>query len=527
MIGILVPVLFAPGQLDLVVDEIRSNQDVLAYDISVSLPETGALIQASTGIRFLVVGGEGPLILDFDSVFTIDSVTSGDRSIAARLAGERLEVLHWGDPGDTLDLTIYYHGSPADGLFIQDNVHGERSAFADNWPNRAHHWFPSEDHPSDKAFATFAVEAPGGWSVVANGEFVGREETQNGRAIWRWQTTRQIPVYTMVIGAGEFTVTEMGTVDGKPQSLWTFRQDSAFAASGPLARVVDIAQRLTDLIGPFPYAKLAHVESSTRFGGMENSSAIFYAEGAYEGRRMGESVVAHEIAHQWFGDAVTEYDWHHIWLSEGFASYFGPLYYELAGEDSTFRAAIQMNKRVYMESDVVNRPVIDPAVESLFDLLNHNNYQKGSLILHMLRAEIGDSAFFSGVRRFYSEYRDSTVLSADLMAIMEDEAGRSLRWFFSQWLLQPGYPQIEVNWRYEGQDVYVSVTQTQSGDWGRYRFTLPIALEYEDGNTARAYVQVRRRENTFRLPSPRARPARVIFDPEGTLLAQIRETGNP
>ena len=379
--------------LAVVVDPIRPDQNVLHYHVSVEIPDSGTVIQGATTITWRIEGGAGPLVLDFDRVFTVDSVRSEGMDVRAAFRDDTtLHVDRWGNPGETREVTIYYHGSPADGLFIRDNVHGERTAFADNWPNRAHHWFPSEDHPGDKATASFAVTVPGGWRVVANGVLEAVDSIAGGRTRWWWRTERRIPVYTMVIGGGRMSVTEISRGGGPSHTVWTFPQDSAF--DGPFARAQRMLEEYTRLIGPFPYSKLAHVQSSTRFGGMENSSAIFYSEDGYARRSMGDGVVAHETAHQWFGDAVTEYDWHHLWLSEGFASYFNPVFFEVIGDHERFRTGLEASKRRYLNSPVVNRPVIDTAETNYFSLLNANNYPKGAWILHMLRREIGDDAFF-------------------------------------------------------------------------------------------------------------------------------------
>ena len=517
-----------PDPLAVVVDQIRPNHDMLEYRIAVSIPDSGSHIRGVTGIRALVAGQGGSLILDFDDAFTIDSIVpAGGTALEAQVRGGRLAVPSGGQQGDTVDVTIYYQGTPEDGLFIQRNAHGERAAFADNWPNRAHHWFPSEDHPSDKAYASFEIEVPAGWKAIANGNLQAVDRLPSGRSRWHWRTERRIPVYTMVVGAGPLTVTSVASPGGPDHTLWTFPQDSAFAVNGPFRRVDRMVREYTRLIGPYPYGKLAHVESSTRFGGMENSSAIFYTERGYAERSMGEAVVAHETAHQWFGDAVTEFDWHHLWLSESFASYFGPLFHELVGEDSLFQARMQQAKAGYLRSDVVDRPVIDTSVTDLFALLNANNYPKGAWILHMLRQEVGDWAFFGGVREYYATFRDSTALTSDLLAIMERHANRPLRWFFEQWLLQPGYPEVEARWVYDPstQAVEIELTQVQPVGWGAFRLEVPIDVVVD--GAARPVRGVARFESSERTARLRVggvggRPRAVLVDADGALLLVVR-----
>jgi aminopeptidase N len=494
-----------PGPLGVRVDTARPNQDVLNYDIALSIPDAGAAIRARCVVRYVLVGSGGPLRLDFDTTFTIDSLLLTDTHGRSTLATQfqwlfardgALTMRNPGARGDTLGVTIVYHGIPQDGLFIKQNVHGERAAFADNWPNRAHHWFPSSDHPRDKATVTFAVEVPSRWRAIANGDLVSVDTLPGGRTRWRWREQRRIPVYTMVIGAGRLSVSPLPSDLGPPLSVWTFPQDSAFAVNGPFKRAGVIIDALTRLVGAFPYEKLAHVESSTRFGGMENSSAIFYDEKKYHDHTMDEGTVAHETAHQWFGDAVTEADWHHLWLSEGFASYFGPLFLQAVGDTAGFRRRLEDERRTYLSSTDVERPVIDTAQHDLFKLLNRNNYQKGALILHMLRRDVGDSAFFGGIRAYYATFRDSTVLSSDFAAVMERSAGRSLQDFFRQWLLQPGYPRLRWTTKCTDGHLAIEIEQVQREEWGLWTMDLPADI----GGT-RTTIPVRGRLTTFAYAS--------------------------
>ncbi|MBI2537995.1 MAG: M1 family metallopeptidase [Gemmatimonadetes bacterium] len=541
MIASALLLLQAASPLAVAEDFTRPDADVLHYEIALTLSDSAQDIRARTTVRYLVTGGQGPLELDFDSVLVVDSVTGPAGRIPAAATHHRgssadpgwqrrraapgwvLSVPVWGDPGDTLAVTVHYWGRPRDGLYLRTNSYGAPTVFADNWPDRAHYWFPCDDHPSDKATVAFTVEVPPTWRAVANGRLEGVDTLPHQRTRWRWRSTRPIPTYTMVVGAGRLAVTALPTLTAVPQSLWTFPEDSAFA-QGPFRRATLMVDAYTKLIGAFPYSKLAHVESSTRFGGMENSSAIFYAESPYVDRSMSEDVVAHETAHQWFGDAVTERDWHHLWLSEGFASYFGPLFYELVQEPARFREVMERNRRVYMASDVVERPIIDTTEKNISRLLNENNYPKGAWVLHLLRREVGDSAFFAGIRAYYSTFRDSTALSADLAAVMERFAERPLDWFFQQWLLQPGYPRLDLMWSHEGGDLVLEIRQSQPAAWGFFRVRLPVDIELENGARESFDVEVEARAATVLRRALPAKPTRLVPDAEGVVLAETSVT---
>jgi len=333
----------------------------------------------------------------------------------------------------------------------------------------------------------------------------------------------------MVIGAGEFTVSSHRPVthgrDTIPIQVWAYAEDSAFADSVPFKNATEIVETMERLVGPFPYEKLAHVESSTKFGGMENASAIFYAERPYVERRMGEGVVRHETAHQWFGDAVTPRHFHHLWLSEGFASYFDLVVGAALHGDSVLTAGMRRDAESYFSSNVVDRPILDTTVTDYVTLLNANNYPKGAWVLHMLRGYIGDSAFFRGIREYYRRYRDSTALSDDFRSVMEEAAGRDLEWFFRQWLRQPGYPQLNVAWRPQGVGrVRLDVTQVQPAVWGRFRLPrLTVEFRAADGRVARRVYSVEGNVSVLFADLPFA-PQQVTVDPDGALLLKTAVT---
>ncbi len=509
--------------LAVVVDRIRPDQDIQHYHIAVDIPDSGTQIRGATTVRYFVRDGLGPLVLDFDEAFAVDSVVPhGARVQYPQVRDGVLRVAHWGPPGVMLEVTIHYHGVPVDGLFIQDNVHGHRTAFADNFPDRARHWFPSEDHPSDKATVSYAVEVPNGWRAIANGALGGVDTLSTGRTVWHWREDRKIPVYTMVIGAGRMSVSMIGEGSGLPQSVWTFPEDSAYGASQSFERAAEMVQVYSSMIGPYPYEKLAHVQSSTRFGGMENSSAIFYSERAFAAQRVSDGLLAHEVAHQWFGDGVTEYDWHHAWLSEGFASYFGPLYFEAVGDQEEFAAALVRMRNAVLGSDVRDKPIIDTTVTEYMQILNANTYQKGASVLHMLRKEIGDSTFFRGIREYYLRFSDSTALSSDLRDIMERKAGRSLDWFFRQWLLQAGYPQMEVSWSYNGtrRSVSLEFRQVQPQHWGVYRLDVDVLLQLSSGDvvSAKTHFDGIDRSTHIEVRNVGSKPDEIVIDAMQRLL---------
>ncbi len=467
----------------------RLTVGVLGYRFRLALPDSGARIAgtAVVHVRRLRAGAVDTLPLDLVGLSVVAVRGAGGTRPRWSYDGRVLRVVlaPVRRPGPD-SVTVRYEGTPADGLIAGALEGGRPFWFADDWPDRARGFIPTVDHPAFKAPVTWEVEAPAGVRVVANGVLRGVEDLARGRRRWTYVERRAIPTYTMVVGAAPFAVSRhapsVGGGDTTANEVWTFPEDSAFADSVPFRRLTAIVEAGERLVGPFPYRKLAQVESATRYGGMENASAIFYDRGMYGARRMGEGVVRHETAHQWFGDAVTERDWRHLWLSEGFASYFDLVFAAALGDDSAVSRGMRGSARGYFASDVVGRPLVDSAADDLMGLLNANSYNKGAWLLQMLRGEVGDSAFFRGIRDYYRAYRDSSVLSEDFARVMERAAGRQLGWFFRQWLYQAGYPQLDVAVSVDSAAgrAMLTVRQAQPADWGLFR--LPrVEVEFVAG----------------------------------------------
>jgi aminopeptidase N len=520
----------SPSPLGIRPDTIRPVHDALHYDITLIPSDTGTHVLGEVQINWRLRSTE-VVEMQLDSAMRVIRVlvdgkpnTRISRTRYGRSEGW-VGVPHQKQPGDTISTRVRYRGYVRDGLIIGKNQYGARTIFADNWPDRAHLWLPSQDHPSDKATAAFHVQVPRGQQVIANGVLEKIDTLAYDNLVWHYRVDTPIPVYTMVVGIGPLARTELPraacSVKCVPLTVWTYPQDSAFAVSGPFRRAGRILDYFSSLIGPFPYASLAHVESSTRFGGMENSTAIFYDEKLYYKKTFNESLVAHETAHQWFGDAVTEADWHHLWLSEGFATYLAALWQGHAEGDSAFRQTMGKAAEEVFESKDTGRPIIDAGASDLLGLLNSNNYQKGAWVLHQLRGLVGDSAFFAGLRSYYSAYRDSTALSSDFARIMSVAAGQNLEWYFRQALLQPGYPMLTLDWKHQGRKLTFDIVQTQRAEWGAYR--IPNLIVLVDGRPVR--LEVNGRRSRIVVNGIHEKPSDVVVDPKGWWLLKSTVRG--
>jgi len=503
------------------------SMDVLHYRFEIDLSDSSDVIRcrANLDIQFKQELKEFTLDLaDLNpdgSGMHINELKENGKEVSYIHAKDEIQIsAQQVQPGETRQYQISYHGIPSDGLIISENKFGDRTFFGDNWPNRAHHWLAVVDHPSDKATVEFIVHAPSHYGVVSNGS-KHNENKDEGWTTTHWKTTVALPTKLMVIGVSPFVVQKLRSSSGVPVSSWVYPQNRKEGLYD-----YRIATRPLDFfesyIAPYPYAKLANVQSKTIYGGMENASCIFYREGSVTGLRKNETLFAHEIAHQWFGDAVSEMDWHHIWISEGFATYLTDLYIESTrGREAFVASMLDEKEQVLRFARRRLAPIIDTTLPVSVRLLNKNSYEKGGWVLHMLRRELGDTLFQQCIQAFYEEYKFGNALTGDFQKVVESQSERSFEDFFQQWFFQSGHPVLSASWKKRGKKILVQVIQHQK----EYIFDFPldIKLVNELGESYTATLSIDSPAQSFTL-HPGFKPGELILDPDTWLLFESYES---
>ena len=456
---------------------------------------------------------------------TVASVESNGKPLAFNQAADRLTVTLGESPavGDRRVFRIRYRGVPASGLKPLANKYRERMFFAENWPDKAHQWLPLIDHPSDKATNDFVVIAPERFKVVANGLLVAETSLNNGRRSTHWRQSVPIPAWQMVFAAGPFERAIGAKEAGIPIETWTYLHDKDRAS-----RFEDNSRRVlrffNDRVGPYPYEKLAAIEAVSPFSGMENATAIFYTEKVFNGSDVA-GLVAHEVAHQWFGASVTESDWNDVWLSEGFATYGSLLFIEHESGPAAFLQGLRRSRDAVLRAETTEpgSTVVHANLTDMNRVIGTNAYQKGAWTLHMLRRLVGEEAFWAGLKAFYTRYRDKTATTGDFRQIMEAASKQELGWFFDQWLRRAGTPTLRVSWTYDpsAKQVLLDLAQIQPGD--------PYRLPLEIGITERKEGQPVQRVENIELTKAKERftinaatmPASLDIDPNVNLLHRL------
>ena len=442
--------------------------------------------------------------------------------------------IYMGDPSEKNEkkkFIITYKGIPAEGLKIGDNKYGDRTFFSDNWPNRARHWLSTVDHPYDKAKCEFIVTAPDHYQVISNGLKI--EETNllgDGKKLTHWKQSVPIASWLYVLGVAEFAVQYVDKFDGKSIQTWVYKQDrdaGFYDFEEPTKKALEF---YSSYIGPFAYEKLANIQSNSVSGGMESASAILYSDKSVVGDRntRWRNVVIHEVAHQWFGNSVTEYDWDDIWLSEGFATYFTLLFIEHQyGRDEFVEGLISSQKRVdSFHKKFPNYTVIHNNLKDMKDVTSSQTYQKGSWFLHMLRGVLGTDIFWQGIRAYYLKFKDLNASTKDFKNIMELESGMNLDKFFEQWLYKAGVLELEGNWFYDDlkNEIIVKINQIQENKI-IIEMPIEIGIKYQNNIETIEKIELREKSSTYKIKVDQ-RPIRVSLDPNFWVLmnSNFKET---
>ncbi|MEL7120235.1 MAG: M1 family aminopeptidase [Bacteroidota bacterium] len=505
--------------------------DIQSYKFHISINDDNDEMKGKADISLLSKKNQNEIYLDLVAVneegkgMRVNSISSNGSEIEFTQSGEKLTI----KPSESFKADTEYHfvieygGIPQDGLVIGENKFGDRTFFGDNWPNRARHWLPTVDHPSDKAFVEFIVTAPNHYQVIANGYLVEETDLEEDFKLTHWKTDVVLSTKLMVIGVAPFAVQYLGNVQGVPMSSWIFTKDRENGFYD-YSQATGILDWFIGHVGPYPYAKLANVQSKTRYGGMENAGNIFYYEFSVTGNREIEGLLAHEIAHQWFGNSASEANWHHIWLSEGFATYLTNLYMEFRyGSDRNKEMRETQKNAILRFMRQRNVPIVDTSVENYNKLLNANSYQKGGWVLHMLRTKVGDEAFWKGIQTYYKKYQHSNALTEDFRDVMAKITDTNLDQFFQQWIYWPGMPELNVDWSYDAKGQELTFTINQLQEQGTYEFDLEVDFIDAEGEViASELFSTDDKTKTFTVKNIETKPSSFLLDPNTDLLFIVK-----
>ena len=509
------------------------NIDILNYSFELHLNDSNDVIYGEANIKLKIKPGEKQIRLDLISKTTdnkgmsIHEVMFNNKKTSFSHQKNVLKINTEGFDYDVNDiLKIKYSGIPITGLVIGNNMHGDRTFFSDNWPNKARNWLPLVDHPYDKATSDFIIVAPNHYQVISNGLLVEETNLDKNLKKTHWRQSVPISCWLYAIGVAEFAVDYVDYFEGKSIQTWVYKQDRDKGFYDFKIPTKHTLEFFSDYVGPFAYEKLANVQSNSVKGGMESATAIFYSDVSVTGERSvrWRNVVIHEVAHQWFGNCVTEYDWDDVWLSEGFATYFTLMFREHAyGREDFVMGLKEARNRVFnFYKNNKDVSIVHDNLKDMKNVLSYDiQYQKGAWVLHMLRNYVGEEAFKKGIRSYYNKYYNSNTNTFEFMKEMEKASNKKLDKFFDQWLYKGGNIILEGEWGYDikKKEIYIDIEQVQNDG---YFFEMPLELKifYDKENLIKLEtIKLDKNSRRFYISSE-FKPKDIILDPSTKLLAR-------
>jgi len=357
-------------------------------------------------------------------------------------------------------LIIHYNGIPNRGMYFRDGKYNNRVVYTHNEPFDAQYWIPCKDDPSDKALLDVLVTVPQNYTVASNGLLLNSISIGSDRIRYHWKETYFLSTYLISVTVSEFDIVNdvfNWNLSEMPVQYFIYPEDYG-RGEAAITNTIEMLDFFSNYIGTYPFIleKYAMVEAPFQeAGAMENQTISLMDEPIIDN----ESVIAHELAHQWWGDAVTLASFADIWLNEGFATYFDALFVEHKyGENAFLQRMISSSSNANNDGSI-NYPIYDPPSGYLF---GSAVYHKGAWVLHMLRNELGEDIFQSIIQTYYGDYIYGNVSTAEFIGLCENISGESLTKFFDQWVYTAGVPNIYATWFQENSNVNIQLEQLQT-----------------------------------------------------------------
>jgi len=452
----------------------------------------------------------GDFILDQVDL-DIQSVTVDGEEVPWRTPGNTL-VINIPDriqPQGQAEVAIAYEATPRSGMHFRDVGRGSPDAYPEVWTqgqkNDNRYWFPAWDHPNDRFDYTGNITGPAGWKIMTN-------------------SGTNLPAYLVMVAGGPYQ--ELG---GPENRVWVGPKTSRKAMERVWSSVPDMLSHFHERTGlEYPWDGYTQVfVQRFMYGGMENTSATINTDNVITDadvdltRDWIQSLIAHELAHQWYGDWLTCRSWRDLWLNEGFASFFGDDW--MAHRDGPERWAYEVLR--YFKWSQTEKPLAGRFFHGEDAAANHNVYSKGASVLQMLRVMLGEDVFWAGIRDYTQSNPKSLVRTIDLQSAMERASGRELDWFFQQWVELPHVPRLTVSREWSEGTLTVTVRQAVSDD--RPAYTVPFAIEVPGAVGDGLYRGVLKDQKVQLHVKVEQEPSYVAFDPEAGILADLDDTQEP
>ncbi|HEB36562.1 MAG TPA: aminopeptidase [Candidatus Aminicenantes bacterium] len=472
-------------------------------------------------------------LLDAEEL-VVTAVTNSENMPLQFTQTDKLIIVHLSkayEYGETVTFTVKYHATdPKVGLFFdEESPTNPIMVSTVSWPDRARHWFPSYDFPHDKVTNEMIITVKNKYKVLSNGKLVSvKEDKKNGTKTYHWSQELPHSTYLFMLAIGPFAVIE-DSLGSLPVTYWVYEKDVEDAKwiFKKTPHMIDYFNRLFGY--EYPWAQYAQVTSPRMGGGAENTAATVLGQGVIHDKRAEqdfswERIIAHEVAHQWWGDLITLRTWSQTWLNESFGTYSDYLYTRHdKGEDEGAYDLLRKKNRYLQEAHTrYIRPVVFDRYNRPEDNFDSHTYPKGAAVLHMLRFVMGDKPFFRTLKHFLHKHEFQAVDTHDFMTAIKDVTGQNLDWFFEQFIFKPGHPffKISYTWDEQSQKIKLKVVQTQDTSQGIPIYTIPVIIGITTPEKKISEkVWIKHKEQAFEF-SVDKKPLLVRFDEGNYLLKE-------
>ena len=451
--------------------------------------------------------------------------------------------------GRLLTLTIDYTlDHPQRGLYFiapdKHDAHKPTQVWTQGEDEDSRYWFPCFDYPGQLATSEIRVKVPEDFMAISNGELM-ESVLEGNDIIYHWRQPQVHPTYLMTLAVGDFIEIQDEWGNGEETIPVTYyvdpkREDEALLTMGKTPRMIEFFSKYYGY--DYPYPKYAQVcVGDFIFGGMENTSTTLLTdrclidERAAIDNRSSETLVAHELAHQWFGDLVVIKHWSHAWIKEGMASYSEVMWtdHEYSADDAAYYRLREARNYLNEDKSRYRRPVVTHVYREAIELYDRHLYEKGACIYHMIRHELGDDLFWKAMQTFVQDNAHQTVETVDLLRAIETATGRNLLFLFDQYVFRGGHPEFSIDYSWDSDHQYVKVTvkQTQvnhkatSFEQGLFDLNIPLGFGFANDKSLKSMktvtVRIHEEKQTFYIPLDE-KPAFMSFDVNNPHLKTVK-----
>ena len=464
----------------------------------------------------------------------VASVTSTEKILGYQVTDEKV-IVTFADAipvGKEASVTVRYSAEPERGMYFRTPELGYNPEDMHLWtqgePHEARFWYPSYDYPNEKFTVEMICHAPEGIVVLANGHKVSEEKGADGLMAVRWLQDKPMANYLVCLVAGRLKSVE--AMHGQlPMHWWTAATEIEHAMNS-FTNTLPIMKFFEQEIGvPYPWDKYDQVcIQDFHWGGMENVSLTTLNNNtmfppSFENLRNSQGLIAHELAHQWFGDLLTCKDWSHLWLNEGFASFYDLLYVEHKDGRDEFLYQLHEGRKSLTSTTNFSKSIVWRKYEDAENQFDDFAYGKGSWVLNMLRNNLGPELYRQCIKTYVERHKFDNVVTEDLRAVVEELSGRSFDQFFDQWAYHTGFPRLDVDYSWDERTKLAKITVRQSQAVSEqvplFNVPLPVKFKLKSGVVEKT-LTVKERAEDFYIPLE-AQPELVRVDPNVSILGVI------